>query len=124
MNSFSMEHLLIVLVFFSLIIIVLATIKLQKTILLKHQQSGLIKKGYFGYSWTYLLFGWIVPVIRGEIQIGVLHLVLTIFTFGIFQMIMPFLYNKQYTTRLLISGWQLNDEESVIVAAKLKLAIV
>ena len=95
----------------------------QKPVLVKNGASGLVKKGYFGYSWTYLLFGWLVPVIRGEIGVGVLHLVLTAFTFGIFQIVMPYLYNKQHMTRLLTSGWQLNDAPEINRAAQLKLGI-
>ncbi len=95
----------------------------QKSVLIKHQPSGLVKSGYLGYCWTYLLFGWLVPVFRGEIGIGVLHLVLTFVTFGIFQIVMPYLYNKQYMTRLLTSGWQLSDEESIMSVARLKLGI-
>jgi hypothetical protein len=123
MGSFSIWHWVIVLIIFSPIIVGLAVMGLQKSVLVKHQQSGLVKKGYFGYSWTYLLFGWLVPIFRGEVGIGVLHLLLTAFTFGIFQIVMPFLYNKQYMTRLLTSGWQLSDEESTMAAARLKLGI-
>ena len=108
---------------FSPVIIGLAIMGPQKTVLIKHQQSGLVKKGYFGYSWTYLLFGWLVPVIRGEIGIGVLHLILTALTFGVFQIVMPYLYNKQYMTRLLTTGWQMSDDEPVVAAARLKLGI-
>ena len=123
MGSFSIWHWLIVLIMFSPLILGLAIMGPQKTVLIKHQQSGLVKKGYFGYSWTYLLFGWLVPVIRGEIGIGVLHLLLTAFTFGIFQVVMPYLYNKQYMTRLLTTGWQMSDDEPVMVTARLKLGI-
>jgi hypothetical protein len=123
MGSFSIWHWLIILIMFSPIVIGLATMGLQKSVIVKHQQSGLVKKGYFGYSWTYLLFGWLVPIFRSEVGIGVLHLVLTVFTFGIFQIVMPYLYNKQYMTRLLTSGWQLCDEEPTMAAARLKLGI-
>jgi hypothetical protein len=123
MGSFSIWHWLIVLIMFSPVIIGLAIMGPQKTVLIKHQQSGLVKKGYFGYSWTYLLFGWLVPVIRGEIGIGVLHLILTALTFGVFQIVMPYLYNKQYMTRLLTTGWQMSDDEPVVAAARLKLGI-
>ena len=123
MGSFSIWHWLIVLLIFSLFILGLAIMGSQKSVLIKHSASGLTKKGYFGYSWTYLLFGWLVPVIRGEIGVGVLHLVLTAFTFGIFQIVMPYLYNKQHMTRLLTSGWQLNDTPEINRAAQLKLGI-
>ena len=123
MGSFSIWHWLIVLLIFSPVIIGFAIMGPQKPVLVKHGASGLVKKGYFGYSWTYLLFGWLVPVIRGEIGVGVLHLVLTAFTFGIFQIVMPYLYNKQHMTRLLTSGWQLNDAPEINRAAQLKLGI-
>ena len=47
------------------------------------------------------------------------------FNFNIwnFQLVMPFLYNKQYTSRMLTSGWQLSDEETVNVLARQKLKI-
>lgn len=123
MGSFSIWHWFIVLIIFSPVIIGVLVMGWQKTVLVKHQQSGLVKKGYVGYCWTYLLFGWLVPVIRGEIGIGVLHLVLTFVTLGIFQIVMPYLYNKQYMTRLLTSGWQLSDEEQIMSLARLKLGI-
>jgi len=123
MSSFSIWHWILLLILFSPVIIGFAVMGFQKTVLVKHQQSGLIKKGYFGFSWTYLLFGWLVPIFRGEVGIGLLHLALTAVTFGVFQIVMPFLYNKQYMTRLLTSGWQLSDEQAVMSAARLKLGI-
>jgi len=44
-------------------------------------------------------------------------------TFGIFQLIMPFLYNKQSSIRLLTSGWELNDTEDKMSFAKSKIGI-
>lgn len=123
MGSFSIWHWLIISFIFLPVIIGIAKMGLQKTVLIKHKQSGLVKKGYFGYSLTYLFFGWLVPIIRGEIGVGVLHLVLTVFTFGIFQIVMPYLYNKQYMTRLLTTGWQLSDEEPTMSAARQRLSI-
>ncbi len=96
---------------------------LQKKILVKHTQSGLVKSGYVGFCWTYWFFGWLVPIFRGEIGIGVLHLILTMFTLGLFQIIMAFLYNKQFMTRLLTSGWVLFDTDELNSLAKLKLGI-
>jgi hypothetical protein len=126
MGLFSIWHWLIVLIIFSPVIICIfgiAVMGIQKRVMLKHTQSGLIKNGYVGYSWTYLIFGWLVPIIRGEIGIGVLHLILTAVSFGLFQLIMPFLYNKQYTSRMLIAGWQLSDTEDRNNLARMKLGI-
>lgn len=124
MGSFSIWHWLVVLMMFGPLVIGLAVMGSQKQILVKHQQSGLVKSGYVGYSVTYLFFGWFVPIIRGEIGIGVLHLILTVVTFGAFQWLaMPFLYNKQYMTRLLTNNWQLSDSEDNNKLARIRLGI-
>ena len=93
----------------------------QRKVKVKHRVSGVEKYCFTGYSWTYFFFGFFVPIFRGEIGIGVLHLLLSLVTFGIFQLIMPFLYNKQYSTRLLTNGWKLNDSEMLNNLAKTKL---
>ena len=93
------------------------------SIRLKHKESGLIKTGKYGFSWTYLFFGWFVPLVRGEIEIAALHLLFTFFSFGIFQIIMSFLYNKQYMIRMLTSGWELADNDYENKRAKFHLGI-
>jgi len=50
-----------------------------------------------------------------------LHLLFSIFTFGIFQLVMPFLYNKQYTSRLLTSGFVLADSVEINEIAKQRI---
>ena len=95
----------------------------QKPILLKHKDSGIRKTARLGWSWTYYYFGFLVPIFRGEITIAVLHLVITIFTLGLFQIVWSFLYNKQHMTRLLTSGWILSDSPEVEEFAKRKLGI-
>jgi hypothetical protein len=69
------------------------------------------------------LFGFFVPIFRGEILIGVLHLIFSILTFGVFQIVMPFLYNKHYSTRLLTDGWELADTEENNDLAKIKIGM-
>ena len=123
MGSFSIWHWIVVILLFSPFFIGVLLMGLQKRVLIKHTQSGLVKSGYVGFCWTYWFFGWLVPVIRGEIGIGVLHLILTICTFGLFQIIMAFLYNKQFMTRHLTSGWVLGDTEELNILAKTKLGI-
>jgi hypothetical protein len=123
MGSFSIWHWIIVLIWFSPVILGIAIMGIQRRVLIKHTQSNIVKSGYVGYCWTYLLFGWIVPVVRGEIGIGVLHLVITLVTFGLFQIIMPFLYNKQFMIRHLNSGYALGDTDEINQIAKQKLNI-
>jgi hypothetical protein len=96
---------------------------MAKRVQLIQPETGLMKSGYYGFSWTFLFFGWFVPIFRGELFISLLHFVITIVTFGLWQVIIAFLYNKQYMTRMLEKGYVLNDTEEVNEAARLKLGI-
>jgi len=96
---------------------------LQQPVCIIHAESGLVKTGYIGYSWTYLVFGWFVPVVRGELGVGVLHLIITLVSFGLSQLIFPFLYNRQYMNRMLTSGWRLDPTDGNYERAKTALYI-
>ena len=96
---------------------------MAKRVQLIQPETGLMKSGYYGFSWTFLFFGWFVPIFRGELLIGLLHFVITVVTFGLWQVIIAFLYNKQYMTRMLEKGYVLNDSEEVNAAARRKLDI-
>ena len=119
----SIIFLVIILIFFSPLILGLIFMGAQKKINLKHTNSSLNKPGFVGYCWTYFFFSFFVPIFRGEILIGVLHLIFSVVTFGLFQLVIPFLYNKQFTSRMLTSGWELSDTEENMQAARLKLGI-
>ena len=93
-------------------------------VLLRHPQSGIVKKGYFGFSWTFLFFGWFVPLFRGEILISLLHFFITVITLGIWQIIIAFLYNKQFMIRQLENGYELYDDEALMNLAEIKIGIV
>ena len=92
---------------------------------IRHIQSGLVKNGYYGFSWTYLFFGWFVPLFRGELGIAALHLLFSLVTFCVSQIIFGFIYNKQYMTRMLTNGWVLADSSgnNQLAAARLGLAV-
>jgi len=113
----------ILLLVFSPLIIGTLVLGWQKKIKVKHNESGIQKYCFVGYSWTYFFFGFFVPIFRGEISIGVFHLIFSLVTFGLFQLIMPFLYNKQYSIRLLNNSWSLNDSEERNAIARLKIGI-
>jgi hypothetical protein len=51
-------------------------------VIIKHPNSGMIKIGYYGFSWTYLFFGWFVPLFRGELGVAALHMLFSIITLG------------------------------------------
>ena len=117
--------LLIILILFVLSPLIIGSFVLgwQKKIRVKHSESGIQKNCYVGYSWTYFFFGFFVPIFRGEISIGIFHLIFSLLTFGIFQLIMPFLYNKQYSIRLLNNKWKLDDSEKNNAIARYKIGI-
>ncbi len=85
---------------------------------IKHEPSGMMKEGFFGFSWTYFFFGAFVPMFRGEIGVGCLHFLFNIFSLGIWQLIVCWLYNKQYMTRMLQSGWKLDETDQQFTNAK------
>ena len=117
--------LLIVLTLFVLSPLIIGSLVLgwQKKIRVKHSESAIQKNCFVGYSWTYFVFGFFVPIFRGEISIGIFHLIFSLVTFGIFQLIMPFLYNKQYSIRLLNDSWNLDDSEENNAIARYKIGI-
>ncbi len=86
-----------------------------------HPISGMTKIGYVGFSWTYMFFGPFVPIIRGEVAVGLFHFILSSITFLFFHLIEIFLYNGQYMRRQLTDGWQLDrsDRNFPYVAGKL-----
>ena len=93
-------------------------------VIIKHPNSGMIKIGYYGFSWTYLFFGWFVPLFRGELGVAALHMLFSIITLGLWQIIVAFLYNRQYMTRMFMTGWVLEDSEGNNEMAAQRLGVV
>ncbi|OPG45087.1 HrgC protein [Helicobacter pylori] len=76
------------------------------------KKDNLIKKGLVGFSWTTFFFGFFVPIIRGDARWAIVMVVAALFTFGLSNIVFAFIYNKQYTTRLLESGYEPANEYS------------
>jgi hypothetical protein len=81
-----------------------------KRVAMKNATTGQLKSGFYGFSWTYFLFGWWVPLLRGELGVAALHLLFSIVTLGIWQVIVSFMYNRQFTGRLLDAGYVFVDK--------------
>jgi hypothetical protein len=76
-----------------------------KNIEMRNDRTGQVQIGKFGYSWTYLFFGFFVPLFRSELGVAALHLLFGLVTFGLWNLVVSFLYNKQYTNRLIEKGF-------------------
>lgn len=88
-------------------------------IMMKHPQTGMIKTGFYGYSWTLFCWGCLPPFFRGDFKTGLALMC----TLGLAAPIYGFVYNKHYTTRLLQQGYVFAGSEGEILAAKQKLGL-
>lgn len=73
-------------------------------------KDGLQKKGFLGFSWTTLFFGFFVPLFRGDTKWFIVMLILSFLSFGLAQLILCFLYNGIYTKSLLEKGYKPADD--------------
>lgn len=96
---------------------------MAKTVMLKHPQTGILKKGFYGYSWTTLFFSGFPAIFRGDIFMGLAVILLTMITGWIFPIIWGFFYNKRYTLGLLEQGYEFFDDNTKVLEAKEKLSI-
>lgn len=95
-------------------------------VMMKNTKTGIRKEGYFGFSWTYLFFGFWVPLFRGHFPMAGIHLVISfisVFMFGIPQLVLAFFFNKFYTLRLIEDGYEFDDEEQLVKTASTILNI-
>jgi len=90
---------------------------------IRHASSGMVEKGYVGFSWTYLFFGFFVPLFRGELGVGALHILFSFLTCGFWNLIAAFIYNRQYMKRKLTNGWALDQTDANYNLAAMKLGI-
>ena len=64
-----------------------------------------IKEAVIGFSWTSLLFGAFVPLLRGDLLWFVIFMILAIMTMGLAWLAVPFIYNKMYIKKLIEKGY-------------------
>lgn len=96
---------------------------MAQIIRLKHPQSGVVKNGFYGFSWTTLFFSGFPAIFRGDLITGVIVLVLSASSFWIVAFIWAFLYNRVYTTRLLEQGYVFDDAPDKVEKANRALRI-
>lgn len=97
-----------------------------------HKDSGIIKQGYYGFSWTTLFFGSFPALFRCDFLtfVGsiIVYLIIALATAGIGNLvaglIWAFFYNGYYTRRMLERGYRLDDRADIMATAYAKLKIL
>lgn len=100
---------------------------------MRHKESGIVKDGFYGFSWTTLFFGFFPALFRGDFItfIGgfVVSVIIAVLTMGFgaifISLIWAFMYNKYYTRKLIERGYVLagSDGDNIRAAATLGVAI-
>lgn len=103
---------------------------------MRHRDSGVMKNGYFGFSWTTLFFGPFPALLRADFItfVGwfVIYPIIVVPTFfltlgvtAIFPgFVWAFFYNGYYTRRLLERGYIFVDDKKVVREACRRLGVV
>jgi hypothetical protein len=100
-------------------------------VMMRHKDTGLIKKGFYGFSWTTLFFGVLPALFRRDFVtlLGgfAVMFILGILTVGVgsvvAMMVWAFFYNKYYTRKLVEDGYLFDDSENVVTEARLRLGV-
>lgn len=93
------------------------------SVLMRHPGTGITCKGFYGFSWTTLIWSGLPALFRGDLLIGVLVLAATFFTGGLAQIVWAFFYNRSYTTKLIERGYVFADQPWINARASAKLGI-
>jgi hypothetical protein len=93
-------------------------------VMLKHPKTGVLKKGFFGFSWTTFFFGGFPALFRGELGLGLIVIIINLCTWGVAGFIWAFFYNKSYTVKLIENGYEFADSDGLVARAQMKLGIV
>lgn len=104
------------------------------SIAMRHKESGMVKEGFYGFSWTTFLFGFFPALFRGDFLTFVVGMIiaipLAIATAGVSNIFIAiawgFMYNKYYTRKLLERGYEFagSEGENMLAAAALGIAPV
>jgi hypothetical protein len=104
---------------------------MAEIVMLKHKQTGIEKKGFFGFSWTTFFFGAFPALFRQDfitfLGVIVIEIVVGCFTFGIGSVVCgfawAFMYNKYYTRKLLMNGYVFDDAPARVALASARLGV-
>ncbi len=71
----------------------------------KNDLTGEIKSIRKGFSFTYLFFGPLVPLIRGHFTSFIIALIIDLFSFGFIRIVYVFVINRTYANHLTTKGY-------------------
>jgi len=84
----------------------------QDRIKLKHHTLNVEKEIPFLFSWTGAIFGFWVPLLRGDLKWFFIYLIVGLLTYNIGAFILSFFYNKIYINSLIEKGYLPADDKS------------
>ena len=84
-----------------------------KEVILTNNMTGEMKTAPVGFSWTTFFFGFIPALFRTDWKWAIIQFLLSSITFGISNLVMPFIYNKMHIKDLLNKGFFPTDENQV-----------
>ncbi len=98
---------------------------------MKHKETGILKTGFYGFSWTSFFFNGFPALFRGDLAhglgvtaLGVLCGALSAGTLWfLVGLVWAAIYNKNYTHRLLREGYEFADTPERTADAKRALGI-
>jgi hypothetical protein len=93
----------------------MTSIKLIKTQTQEHKEVPI------GFSWTHFFFGFLVPLLRGDMKWAAISFVASFCTLGVAQVVLSFFYNKLYLKNLLQDGFNALDSEGKTYITQLAL---
>jgi|GEM_PF-2146809 len=76
----------------------------QRPVWVRHETTGVRRVACVGWSWTYGVLGWLVPLFRGEWGRALWHAVLSVLTLGVWQWVGSFLYHQQHLGCYAVDG--------------------
>jgi len=101
------------------------------TVAMKHKDTGILKEGFYGFSWTTMFFGFFPALFRGDFMTFIggfaICVIIGLMTLGIGALLVgfvwAFMYNKYYTRKLLERGYVFSDSASTNAAAAAALEV-
>ena len=97
---------------------------------MRHNRNGIYKNGYVGFSYTYLFFGFFVPLLRGNYKLAFYHFLIFFFSIALFgsviivQPLMAFFFNKFYTIDMIERGYYFDTTPELKAWACERLGVV